>query len=555
MKQILSLFLLVLFLAACGGSQAEPTPTAVPPTNTPAPTAVPTATIAPTATAVPDLTGDFVPFNDEFQGIALKHPADWASLSFFFTILASSEALVENALSGETPEIGNGALLLIIASDTAELESDDPKALLSNATEEFEFGGNLEIINPLTVTRTNGQEIATLVAKGEAEGQQIVVLYAVVLNKELGRVAIVAGVTGAIAQEQQLPIMQAIVSTIEVGAAGELSDDFGGFFEPMPVAQIEPLPILLNETVTGELTGFDPIYYSFTGLPALAYDVIVKPLNDDLDLILDLVDVDGVSLLDMQVDETFYGGTEIIHAFQPAESGLFIVMVRGFAGGTGAFELLLREAADESESRLQGPGSELLATVTLESEQGILFYFIAAEGSEIDFLVSPYDDLDVVLAIYGEDENLLKEVDDSWGEESLVFIAPKAGTYALEVRGYAGASGTFDLSLVASPDVVLDLYDGDLVNGWLDDSGKRDYVIALEAGQALVVTAEPEAEFDLVIELRDENGQRLLDMDDSPRGGTETLIFAVMSNGLYTIHIRGFAGAAGGKFVMSITTD
>ncbi|HUM72281.1 MAG TPA: hypothetical protein PLK31_25945, partial [Chloroflexota bacterium] len=151
--------------------------------------------------------------------------------------------------------------------------------------------------------------------------------------------------------------------------------------------------------------------------------------------------------------------------------------------------------------------------------------------------------------------NEFLSVDDGWSEETLTFKLHAAGLYELEVRGFAGAGGTFDITLTATPDVILELFDGDLVNGWLDESGRTSYVIALEAGETVALTAVPEAEFDLVIELQDVDGWRLLDVDDGPRGGAETLTFTAASDGLYTILIRGFAGAANGKFTMSVTVE
>ncbi|MBE2201658.1 MAG: PPC domain-containing protein, partial [Anaerolinea sp.] len=506
-----------------------------------------------TATAVPDLTADFVPYSDEFQGVTLSHPAGWASLNFFFTILASSEALLQSAFEGETPEIGDGALLLIISGAADEFGSDDPETLIDEVMGEFDFAGDaLTIIAAPTVTRSNGQETVTVVAKGEADGQEIVVLYAVVINQELGRAALVAGVTGADAEAQQLPILQAIVSTIAVGA-GNMAGEFGDLFGSGLAADSEPLPIFLYETTPGEVTGFEPVYFSFSGAPTLAYDIVVTPLTDDLDLVLDLLDENGVSLLDGEVDETF-SGAEAIRNFQPADYGLFIVAVRGFAGGAGAIEISLLEAGAR-QSRLTEPGSELLAQTTIEPDGRAVFRLVLESGGVVTAVVTPLDGIDVVIAIYDEEDALILEVDDAFGEETLLFIAPAAGLYELEVRGFAGAGGSFDTMLLVTPDALLELYDGDLVNGWLDESGATDYAIELTAGQTLTVTAEPEEGFDLVIELQDIDERRLLDVDDGPRGGAETLVYTAAADGMYFIHIRGFAGAANGKFTLTMVVE
>ncbi len=552
------LLLLALLLAACGGAEPEPTPRPESrPTRTQAPTAVPeaidTPEPTPTATAVPDLTLDFVPFEDEFQGISLAHPPGWVAESFFFTILASSEELTELMMSGETPESVDGAIMLIIGGSDEDIGGDDPEAVINEAIAEFDIAdGELAILSGPTVSQRDDLELVTLVAQTEAEGQELVVLYAVLLNKTVGRAAILIGITNPDRQAEYLPLMEAVVGTVAIGEAG-MMDDFGGLFGSETAAGLAPFPLFLNETWPDEVTEAGPTRFSFSGAPTVRYDIVVDTQDTNLDLVLDLLDENGVSLVGGGVDETF-SGAEAIRGFQPSEYGLFTIEVRGFAGGTGAFEISLLESTTP-QSQLSEPGSELLATASMSPDGRVIFQFAAEEGGLVTAVVSPLEGLDVVLGIYDEADTLLLEVNEAFDEETIFFIAPADGMYQLEVRGFAGAGGSFNISLFATPNVILELFDGDELNAWLDDSGKTNYVIELAAGDTLSVTAQPEDGFDLVIELQDGNEWRLQDVDDGPRGGAETLVYTATADGFYFIHIRGFAGAANGKFTMMVTTE
>ncbi|MCA9979511.1 MAG: PPC domain-containing protein, partial [Anaerolineales bacterium] len=595
------------------------------------------------------------------------------------TILASSQELTDAMMADEQPETIDGAIMLVVAGEASELGGDDPEAMIDQAIAEFELGEDeLEIISGPTLTESDTQQTVTLVAQGESEGQTLTVLYAVVTNPDLGRSAMLVGVTMPELQEEFVPLMEAIVSTVEVGEASALEElgtdvpgidlstaeptavdiatsatnelpaggyayfsfegdpdltydvvaapqaegldlvlelydaegnslldfnmdetfsgepeavrnfqppaagvvivavrDFsgtagavelslleGGTYEPAEtgtgnlfatdLSGVEQNPIALGETLAGEIGAEGASYYVFSGEADQAYDITANTTDDELDLVLDLLDEAGNSLLDSEIDDNFSGESETIGNFQPSEAGVFVVVVRGYAGGTGAFDLSLVEAGTQT-STLNEAGTELVVTASVEADGAVVFPFSAASGQAVTAVVTPLGEMDAVLRILDGDENVLDEVDAAFGEETITFTAPETAVYTLEVTEFSGAEGAFDMRLTAPAGVLLELYDGDFLFGWLDESGLADHFVNLTAEQTLVVTAVPEGELDIVLELQDVDEQALLQVDDS--FGAETLTFTAPADGLYFIRIQDFAGGADGKFSLTVTVE
>src|SRR5688572_27073685 len=148
---LLMLILLSLPVLACsvdtGGGETPAATTA--PVSTDAPVATATtapqetattaATDTPAATATteaPDVElGE--EFTDEAAGVTLQYPTGWATSGFGgFIIFASDQQLIDDSES-----IDEGALAVVVAGDTAEMEvqSDDPVEVLEAFLADFDF--------------------------------------------------------------------------------------------------------------------------------------------------------------------------------------------------------------------------------------------------------------------------------------------------------------------------------------------------------------------------------------------------------------------------------
>jgi hypothetical protein len=554
-RLLLFIFLLALPTLACGLSRGEATPEPqAEPTAAPANTPASTNTPAPTPTA--DLAANFVPYEDEFQGLTLSIPADWVAESFFFTLLASDQKMLDAFLSGDSLDAPmNGALMIMLAGDPAEFDSDDLTEMLLESLAEMDIlADESEIVEPPSLTTINGQEAATAVAQGLSDNNTpLTVLAVIIRSQEHNRVLVIIGATPTELVDEQMPIMRAVANSAEVGPEGTFPD----FTMPRPADDAEF--IFLNETIEREVTDFNPATFAFSGSPTVFYDIIVTPLDASLEPMVNLVDEDGFSLLlSGEVGGPF--SPPEIRGFQPEDYSLLIITVRGFAESTGAFRLELREGTEAgaagaiAASTQVGPGSELVMTGAIVDGAYGRYRFMAGIDSAIKATVTPLDGLDVVLEVYNfaTDEKLL-EVDNSFGVETLTFQPPALDLYALEVSGYNGQEGRYEISLTASPDVLLELFSESTLYGWLDDTEEAEYVLDLRQGDQIVISAEPEEGFDLVLDLLDADDRQLASVDDGNRGELETLIYTISADDVYFVRVRGFAGAAGGRFTMNVS--
>jgi hypothetical protein len=99
-----------------------------------------------------------------------------------------------------------------------------------------------------------------------------VVVFAVITNRQLNRTATVIGVTSPAQSAQYVPLLQAIIRTVEVQESAQADQ----FIDPVTGAAV-PVPIFLGEKLRGEVTAVGPTQYAFSGAPDLLYDIIVTP--------------------------------------------------------------------------------------------------------------------------------------------------------------------------------------------------------------------------------------------------------------------------------------
>ncbi|PJF33383.1 MAG: hypothetical protein CUN57_02330, partial [Phototrophicales bacterium] len=85
-------------------------------------------------------------------------------------------------------------------------------------------------------------------------------------------------------------------------------------------------------------------------------------------------------------------------------------------------------------------------------------------------------------------------------------------------------TGPYDFALVGSDFVIFELAYGDTVYGRLGGD-YIEYIIGLDPGDELVLTAETEDDIDLVLELLDFDDNILASADDNMQGEGEQLRF------------------------------
>lgn len=209
----------------------------------------------------------------------------------------------------------------------------------------------------------------------------------------------------------------------------------------------------------------------------------------------------------------------------------------------------------EMDTELTEAGSLLMLEETLDEAIPHHYRFIATDAGTITAVVTPLGDLDVVLSIYNDEEELLLEVDEFFGEETISFtgLTEEPAEYILAVSGYMDQAGSYLIELEINEDVILYLIDGDELYGLVGDGPLR-YAIMLEDGQTITAVSEPEASFDVALELYDEDDFMVESRDWEFSGGAETLTFTAIADGLYILHVRGFAGDSGQQ-LLTITIE
>jgi hypothetical protein len=648
----LVVLLFALFLTACGGrEQVVPTPEPVATntpaaTDTPAPTATPepTATSVPTNTPIPTTTPEatfgFVDFESPEAGVSLRYPGEWFTSDLSgFTVFASHQELLDAPEPGE-----EGAVALVIAGDATEFDSNDPVEILNASLEEFNLADDAEIVEGPTAVTINGQDAATAVIHGVTDnGTPLSAFVTAILNAD--RVVVFLAATPSETEAQFLPTFEAMANTIEVGEPTE----------PEVTRPAVEGTLLYGETATSAVTEAGPSAWGFIGLEGEVVDIIIRPLTDELDVVVDVLDESGASILDGEVDNSF--GTEEIRDLTLPSSGTFIVLVRAFSDGVGDYELTVAEAGTLEEGQnpiqygetMQGtlaseeetatwsftgsvndlvditvtpltdefdvvvdvldssgasilpdgelddsfdveyirvlrlpaddqyvisirgfagntgdyevslalansglPGSFVFAADTLDAAEDEHFFpFTAVANEVITAQVNPEPEVDVVVSVYNDDtDELLDEVDLSTGFEELVFTVPADGNYYFAVKGFDGSTGAYEVTLLGSDAVIFELAFGDSVIGRLGESGYIDYLFSGVTGDTIVLTAETADALDLTLAIQDLDDNVLAEMDDNGSAAAETLTYTFTEDKLIIIRVEEFFGAQG-EFTLS----
>lgn len=274
-----------------------------------------------------------------------------------------------------------------------------------------------------------------------------------------------------------------------------------------------------GDTVTGEiLGGSGEEAWTFTADAGDFIDVTARPIDDEFDLILDVVDGNGRSILpNGEVDLSF--DAEYVRNLKVEESGTYAILVRGYEGSTGSYELTLRQPNDGQPGSIIISGDELV-----DAEDAHFFPFTALEGEIVTMQVQPGSvETDVVVEFWNDDtDEILGEQDLSTGFEELTVEIPETANYYFLVRGFEGSTGPYDFALVGSDFVIFELAYGDTVYGRLGGD-IIEYVISLDPGDELVLTAETEDDIDLALEILDFDDNILASANDNMQGEGEQL--------------------------------
>lgn len=581
---ILMLLAALLFgavLTACGGEDPTPTPRASndddddsdqPPDEEPTeepmeePTPEPTEEPTPEPTETPDPTAGFTDFSNDVLGVSLSYPDDWA-IEFDEAGSELKLASSQEILDDEQDNI-QGAILNVLFIDRdllsilggEDLDADDPVAVLGLFADLFTQESAADEDMTLTITEeptavtVNGQDGAQVLADAsDAEGDAAVMKILLIMTDT--RVAVVLSGSEVSEEAQNRPVLDAIENSITLSA-------------PVGVPVIEDVPtdlpassgfLLYGDVVEGTVDESGPSVWDFVGLEGEVIDIIIEPVGD-FDVVFDVVDESGASILpNGEIDAAF--GTEEMRELTIPASGSYYIMVRGFADATGDYQLTIAEAGTAVAPPVTGGEGEAIeygafVSGAVDGANPVASYsFSGAADDVVGMVITPFDDFDAVIDVVDASGNSLlsRERDASFGTENVLVLLPADGVYTVNVYGFEGSEGSFDMQM-GFPLTNVVIAAGDTLEAEDEGEGHAFPFTVLQAGDMVGINVEPVDDLDVAVQVRLDN-ELLSGMGFDPeRGfdaavGVEEFVMVAEETGNYAFRILNsqddFAGNTG----------
>ena len=285
-------------------------------------------------------------------------------------------------------------------------------------------------------------------------------------------------------------------------------------------------------------------------------------LGSNGDTVLVLYGPDGGYLV--EDDDSGDSGASLLEWVAPS-SDTYYIEVSGFDGTPGTYQLSLSDLGaqppDDHGDGLSGAthirdGEFLSGDIELDGDRDF-FFFSAERGREYRIKTHLGSNDDTVLFLYGPDGGYLDENDDSGdsGASRLEWVAPSSDTYYIEVSGFDGTPGTYQLSLLelGRPATEVNaIGPGETVEGRIGDEEDRGYFeFSAQRGREYVIETHLGSISDTVLVLTGPGGLRLAD-DDSGDGAASRMYWTAPESDEYLIEVKGFDGATG-SYALSLT--
>jgi hypothetical protein len=336
----------------------------------------------------------------------------------------------------------------------------------------------------------------------------------------------------------------------------EVSEFFGegGRYRLSLILTEEPLyggggRIDFGQGIRSELPRSQQHVWTFAGEAGQLVSIVVMPVEETLDLILDLYGPDGTRLV--ALDEGFSGDPEVISGFQLPVTGDYSILVRSFANEGGSYNLSLDEGQD-SIANFYDAGDIVYGETheeTLRANEVHAWFFSGSAADEVIIEVVPLDDtldLELWLLTAGVERLAARDKHGLGEAESIELSLPAAGEYIILVQDFYGQPGRYELRLraktVRAPDYAGTLRYGQPVRGSLARAQTVVWVFEAQAGDLIDVTLLPsDGRSDLAFMLQNPAGQTVLEVDEALAGSSEQLRrFALDTEGSWRIVVREF---------------
>ena len=398
----------------------------------------------------PIASGDMVAAESEILGVRLSYPDGWYYDDSFLLILAS-DASTLMSMEDDASEL-DGFIGIVIPFSPEEMEGESFEGMFDQMGDMFGASedGEVEMVGPPTVTTINGADVQLVEFFFVKADQTTRAKFGIFNNGEQSAVVMVLGPDAQ--WDENAYLVDAIIESIELFEGSGLN------FGEMPSTEAVYRGSLVYGTlIEDEFEGGDTHLWAFEGSADDFVSVIVNPLNEEMDVTIELLAADSTTLV--EVDGGFSGEAEVLQDYQLPADGEYQIVIGEYWDVAASYELELI-GSDEPVGALVPPGALEMGNVTIgEPISAMLMksqdhvWTLPAKGGEMaNIAVTPLDDeIDVAVSVIAPDGSVLvDELDDAFsgGTEELSELQLEiAGDYLIIVSEYWGSEGSYELAV------------------------------------------------------------------------------------------------------------
>jgi hypothetical protein len=289
--------------------------------------------------------------------------------------------------------------------------------------------------------------------------------------------------------------------------------------------------------------------WTFRGTAGQEVSLVVTALESSLDLLVTVFAPDGRELV--ALDEGFAGDAEVLTGLDLPITGEYRLLVSGFAGRGGGYELSVDEGGESTVNFFDAgdlaDGDNQRAF--LNEDEAHAWFFNGRAGDEVVIEVLPLDanmDMDVWLLDPLLKELLMADEFLSGKSERIEFTLPVEGQFLILVREFFGEPGDYEISLDISGERLLEIagpiVDGQPISGTLPAGTRLGWVFDGQAGDVIDVELIPlTAGRDVVLVLLNPAAVPVLTIDEGLSGAAELLDgYELPDTGQWTILVQEF---------------
>ncbi|MCC6801477.1 MAG: hypothetical protein IT319_01235, partial [Anaerolineae bacterium] len=373
-------------------------------------------------------------------------------------------------------------------------------------------------------------------------------------------------------------VLLVFVPSVLAQSGGEESPTAG---TPTPAASAGEVPVRKDTPVTVHLVGDVPVNLGYKTSGEEIISITARSLEADgvLDPLLTVIDPTGASIAendDHRTSRTDLAPRDALIAdLNLSDSGRYLIQVRNFdASVEGDVEIVVSTGSASAPE--QPPASETVNdrvpdndvfNYTIQANEGeVLTITVRARDNQLDPKVALLDSSESEIA--SNDDHTLNDPTLGPYDSQIVDVEiPKTDTYTIQISGFAGIGGDFELSIDRGDGSTQPLQpttpptiptqppaeSRDVVQGTVETNDVYTYAFEAEAGDVYTITAQA-ASGDLdpriAVYLND---SFIADNDDygttdPDLQATDARIYNLIldESGRYEVDVRGYLDSSGG---------